>query len=287
MSFKNTHLPVANILQSKGNLLDLSQPLVMGIINTTPDSFFEASRKQNRNEIMAQAAQMIREGAKILDFGAASTRPGASAVPIAEEIERVCAPIQQIKEQFPDVWISIDTYHASVAKTAVESGADIINDISGGTFDEQMIPTVAVLGVPYIAMHLRGDARTMHQKWEYTNITLDVLNDLKSIVERCKAACIKDLILDPGFGFSKSINENYELLNHMAQLRVLGKPILAGLSRKSMIYKSLDTDAKQALNGTTALNMVALQQGASILRVHDVKAAHEAIRLFEMIGKMF
>ncbi|MDI9320676.1 MAG: dihydropteroate synthase [Phycisphaerales bacterium] len=283
MSFKNTHLPVANMLQSKGNLLDLAQPVVMGIINTTPDSFFEASRKQSRNEIMAQAAQMIQEGAKILDLGAASTRPGASVVPIDEEIERVCTPIQDIKQQFPDVWISIDTYHASVAKAAVESGAAIVNDISGGSFDVQMISTVATLAVPFIAMHLRGDAHTMHQKSTYTNITLDVLNDLQLITVRCKVAGIKDLILDPGFGFSKSISENYELLNQMSQLRALGKPILAGLSRKSMIYKSLNTDAKQALNGTTALNMVALQQGASILRVHDVKAANEAIHLFEML----
>ena len=287
MSFKNTHLPVANMLQSKGNLLDLSKPLVMGIINTTPDSFFEGSRKQNGDEIMAQAAQMIQEGAKILDFGAASTRPGASIVSIDEEIERVCAPIQDTKKQFRDVWISIDTFHASVAKAAVESGADMVNDISGGSFDAEMIPTIASLAVPFIAMHLRGDAHTMHQKWEYTNITLDVLNDLQTITERCKAAGIKDVIIDPGFGFSKGISENYELLNHMAQLRALGKPILAGLSRKSMIYKSLNIDANQALNGTTALNMVALQQGASILRVHDVKAASEAIQLFEMTGKTF
>lgn len=283
MSFKNTHLPVANLLQSKGNLLDLSQPIVMGIINVTPDSFFEESRKQNSADILGQAELMIKEGAKILDIGGASTRPGAVEISGQEENERVLPAIESIKKYFPDVWISVDTYRASVAVNAVNAGADIVNDISGGLFDPAMIDHVAALKVPYIAMHNRGSKETMHQNPNYKNLVEEIITEMQLVLDNCKNAGINDVMIDPGFGFAKNIKHNFELLNQMAQLRILGQPILAGISRKSMIYKTLNTDATQALNGTTALNMVALQQGASILRVHDVKAAAEAISLFMML----
>jgi dihydropteroate synthase len=283
MSFKNTHLPIANLLQSKGNLLDLSQPIVMGIINTTPDSFYSESRKQNLDAILAQAEQMSKDGAKILDIGGVSTRPNATEVSADEEMERTIPAIEAMSKQFPSTWISIDTYRTAIAKAAIEAGAHIVNDISGGLFDEKMIETVAKLNVPYIAMHNKGTAQTMHQNFQYNNVTIEVLDDLQKIVDKCVDTGIRDLILDPGFGFAKNTEHNFELLNNMAQLRLLGKPILAGISRKSLIYKSLNTDAPRALNGTTALNMVALQQGANILRVHDVKEAVEAVHLFGLL----
>lgn len=285
MSFKNTLLPVANMLQSKGNLLDLSQPVVMGIINTTPDSFYSESRKENAEDVLQQAEKMLKEGAAILDIGGASTRPGAFQISEAEEIKRVIAPIEAIIKQFPKAWISVDTYNANVAKAAVEAGAAIVNDISGGLFDDKMLEIVAALKVPYIAMHLKGTAQTMHQKLVYENITLEVIDDLKKVIYKCNAAGIFDIILDPGFGFSKNMEQNFELLNKMSLLRMLEKPILAGISRKSMIYKTLKTEAAEALNGTTALHMVALQQGANILRVHDVRPAMETIKLFQSLGQ--
>jgi dihydropteroate synthase len=283
MSFKNTHLAVANLLQSKGNLLDLSQPIVMGIINCTPDSFFQESRKQETDEIVAQAQKMMEEGAAIVDIGGASTRPQAAEVSEQEEMDRVLPAIEAISKHFPELWISVDTYRSGVAKAAIEAGARMVNDISAGLFDLQMMETVAALKVPYLAMHNRGTAQTMHQNPSYANITEDVISELQELVVRSKNAGIVDVILDPGFGFAKNIEHNFELLNHMAQLRILGKPILAGISRKSMIYKSLNTDASNALNGTTALHMVALQQGANILRVHDVKEAVECVQLFGCI----
>ncbi len=280
MSFKNTHLAVANLLQSKGNLLDLSQPIVMGIINCTPDSFYQESRKQETDKIVAQAQKMMEEGAAIVDIGGASTRPQATEVSEQEEIDRVIPAIEAISKHFPDIWISVDSYRSTVAKAAIEVGARMVNDISAGLFDAQMLETIAALKVPYIAMHNRGTAQTMHQNPSYANITEEVISELQEVIVRCHNAGIVDVILDPGFGFAKNIEHNFELLNHMAQLRLLGKPILAGISRKSMIYKSLNTDASNALNGTTALHMVALQQGANILRVHDVREAVECIELF-------
>ena len=280
MSFKNTHLAVANLLQSKGNLLDLSQPIVMGIINCTPDSFFQESRKQETDEIVAQAQKMMEEGAAIVDIGGASTRPQAAEVSEQEEMDRVIPAIEAISKHFPEMWISVDTYRSTVAKAAIEAGARMVNDISAGLFDKQMLESVAALKVPYITMHNRGTAQTMHQNPNYAIITEEVMSELQEVIVRYHHAGIVDVILDPGFGFAKNIEHNFELLNHMAQLRILGKPILAGISRKSMIYKSLNTDASNALNGTTALHMVALQQGANILRVHDVREAVECIELF-------
>jgi dihydropteroate synthase len=255
----------------------------MGIINCTPDSFYQESHKQETDEIVAQAEKMMEEGAAIVDIGGASTRPQAAEVSEQEEMDRALPAIEAISKHFPKLWISIDTYRSTVAKAAIEAGARIVNDISAGLFDLQMMETVASLKVPYIAMHNRGTAQTMHQNPSYTNIIEEVISELQELVVRSHHAGIVDVILDPGFGFAKNIEHNFELLNQMAQLRILGKPILAGISRKSMIYKSLKTDASKALNGTTALHMVALQQGANILRVHDVKEAVECVQLFGCI----
>lgn len=279
MSFKNTFLPVATSLQSKGNLLDLSQPVVMGILNGTPDSFYSGSRV-SRDKVLAVAEGMIADGAAILDIGAYSTRPGAAPVSEQEELDRLLPIIETINTTLPDAWISADTYRAAVARAAVAAGARIINDISGGNFEPHMLQTVAALKVPYIAMHLQGNPDTMHQSYTYEDIALAVLDDLCTLAARCREAGITDLILDPGFGFSKAGKQNFELLNRMAALRAVGRPLIAGISRKSMIWRTLDTTPEGALNGTTALHVVALQQGASILRVHDVKDAVEVVRLF-------
>lgn len=283
MSFKNTHLPVATMLQSKGNLLDISTPVVMGIINVTQDSFYSESRKNDEEAILTQAEKMIAEGAAILDIGGASTRPGALPITEAEEINNTTKAIQAVHHHFPKQWISIDTYRTKVAAKAIAAGAHIINDISGGKIESDMLTLAGEMAVPFIAMHSRGDAYHLHQQQQYDNVTLAVIDELSQICQKAEKAGIKDLILDPGFGFSKSIDENYELLNHLSELRILKKPILAGLSRKSMIYKTLQNTSQEALNGTTALNMVALHQGASILRVHDVQAAVECIKLWNKI----
>lgn len=284
MSFKNTYLPVSGLLQSKGKLLDLSSPQIMGIINTTPDSFFADSRSSAGEELLSKAAQLAEASASILDIGGLSTRPGAGAISAQEEADRILPAIELLHKHFPDIWLSIDTYRASVARLAVNAGAHIVNDISGGTFDEQMLSTVAELKVPYVLMHLRGTPENMHQAADYGEIVQGVYHDLQSAVTRCREAGIKDVILDPGFGFSKSMEDNYRLLSGFSALRGMGLPILIGISRKSMIYKTLGISAAEALNGTSALHMVALQQGASILRVHDVAAAREVIQLFSLLN---
>jgi dihydropteroate synthase len=283
MSFKNTLLPVQCHIQSKGKLLDLSKPVVMGILNVTPDSFYTQGRYNSVDGMLTQATEMIASGARILDIGGASSRPGAAIVSVHEELDRVIPVIASIHRQFPDCWLSIDTYHAVVAAAAINAGAKIVNDISAGSLDANMLKTVAGLGVPYIAMHMQGTPDNMQQNPLYDNISLNILDYLQKVSSECQNAGITDLLIDPGFGFGKTIKQNYELLNNMSVLRTLEKPILAGISRKSMIYKAIETDADAALNGTTALHMVCLQQGASILRVHDVKEAMEAIKLFEML----
>lgn len=283
MSFKIKALPVDNVLQSKGNLLDISQPRIMGIINTNPDSFVAESRKTTTREIVDMAGNMISEGASIIDIGGVSTRPGSDFVSEQEEADRVLDQIEAIHKYFPDIWISTDTFRSAVAEQAVKAGAHIINDISGGSFDPAMIACVAGMNIPFIIMHLKGDFDQMHKAYTYNNITLEVCEDLSAKIRKCEQAGIKDIIVDPGFGFSKNVQQNFTLLNEMASLRILGKPILAGLSRKSMIWKTLTIDSRQALNGTTALHMAALQQGASLLRVHDVKEANEVIQLYNML----
>lgn len=262
-----------------GRLLALSSPVVMGIINVTPDSFYAGSRKTLTDVIVGTATRMLEEGAAILDIGGQSTRPGSTPLSADEEWSRVQPAIESILRHFPDAILSIDTYHSSVARKAVAAGASIVNDISSGHLDAEMIPTVAKLDVPYIAMHMKGTPATMQSLAQYDNVSLEVLDFFIGKIEECRKAGIRDVIIDPGFGFAKTISHNFELLNKLNALSILGKPILAGLSRKSTIYKTLHITPEEALNGTTILNTIALLNGAHILRVHDVKEAVEAVKL--------
>jgi len=255
----------------------------MGILNVTPDSFYTRGRDTTVSALLEEAAQMLGEGAAILDIGGASTRPGAAPVPADEELRRVLPVIAAIRERFPDAWLSVDTYHATVAREAVAAGAMIVNDISAGMFDSNMLAAVAALQVPYIAMHMQGTPQTMQHNPQYDDVTASVRASLADACARCSATGITDVIVDPGFGFGKTVAHNFSLLQNMHTLRLLGKPLLAGLSRKSMICRTLNVTPGGALNGTTALHMVALQQGANILRVHDVKEAAEVITLYEQL----
>jgi len=266
-------------LNCKGKLLSLNTPVVMGIINITPDSFYEGSRQQALDDILQQSKNMLTEGAAILDIGGQSTRPGSVQVGAEEEAKRVLPAIEAIHRQFPETIISIDTYHASVAKAAVDAGAAIVNDISGGMMDASMLSTVAALNVPYICMHMKGTPETMQQNPVYDDITKEVLDFFIERIDTCRRAGINDIIIDPGFGFGKTIEHNFMLLKNLGVFKILGKPILLGISRKSTIYKTLGVSANEALNGTTVLNTIGLQNGANILRVHDVKEAMEAVKL--------
>lgn len=270
-------------LNCAGTILSLQSPIVMGIINVTPDSFYGNSRYAEISEIVAQAGKMLDEGARILDIGGMSTRPGAETVSVEEELKRVIPAITTIKKEFPNAIISIDTVHSEVARKSAEAGAGIINDISAGRIDENMYQTVADLGLPYILMHMQGTPKDMQLNPSYDNINLEVLDFLIAEVGKLRELGVKDIILDPGFGFGKSVDDNYKLLKELHIFNIADLPVLAGLSRKSMINKVLKTSPKDALNGTTALNMYALQQGAKILRCHDVREAVEVIRLWEKI----
>ena len=267
-----------------GNLVSLDEPQVMGILNITPDSFYSGSRVNQETAIIKRAEEMVAEGAFILDIGGYSTRPGAEDISEAEEIKRVTEAIQLIRASFPDTLISIDTFRAVVAREAVNCGANIINDVSGGNLDKNMFATVADLQVPYVLMHMRGTPQTMKTLNQYDNLLVDIGKELAEKCDRLKQTGVADLIIDPGFGFAKSIAQNYELLRNLGYLLRLGYPLLAGISRKSLIYKTLGIEPEEALNGTTALNMVALQNGASLLRVHDVKEAMETIKLYKALN---
>lgn len=280
---KNTQLAIQNTLQSKGAILDLSKPVVMGIININEASFYADSRITNAEQVLAKATQMLNEGANIIDLGAASSKPGEPISSPDQEIEVLIPAIKLIKKHHPSCWISVDTYHSEVAKASINAGANMINDISAGLIDESMLPCIADLQVPYCMMHMIGTPETMQSKCHYDDLEAAVLAYFMERIKMAEALGIKDLIVDPGFGFSKDTKQNFELLNALRFLEILGKPILVGLSRKSMIYKSLDCNAAQALNGTTALHVIALQQGAKILRVHDVKEAVEVIKLMELL----
>jgi dihydropteroate synthase len=262
----------------------IDQPIVMGILNVTPDSFYEASRAENEQAIVSQAGRMLEEGATILDIGGQSTRPGSIKLTAQEELERVLPAIEAVSEAYPNAILSIDTYYAEVAKQAVESGASIVNDISSGSIDNEMIKTVAALKVPYIMMHMKGTPQTMQENPNYKNVVTEVLDYFIKKIEECRLAGINDLIIDPGFGFGKTIEHNFTLLKELEVFSILQKPVLAGLSRKGTIYKTLSTTPENALNGTTVLNTVALINGAKILRVHDVKQAEEAIKLLTAAG---
>ncbi|MAN86196.1 MAG: dihydropteroate synthase [Algoriphagus sp.] len=283
-SIEDKLFPQKYTLQIKGRLIHWEKPQIMGILNSTPDSFFDKSRvKAEKDIILKKAEEMIRQGASILDIGGYSSRPGASEVSVEEELNRVFQPIIWINKEFPEVLISIDSFRSRVVKEAIESGAHIVNDISGGELDKEMFETVAKLKIPYIMMHMRGNPATMQTKTNYSDILVEILNYFAEKLDVIRKFGIKDVIIDPGFGFAKNLDQNYFLLRNLDYLKALGLPILAGLSRKSMIYKTLDCDSSEALNGTTALNMVALLKGANILRVHEVKEANETLKLYKQL----
>ena len=268
-------------LNCKGQLLVIDKPIVMGIVNVTPDSFYSGSRQQASENILQTVQKMLDDGASIIDIGGQSTRPGSSFISADEEADRVIPAIEQVIKSIPGAIISIDTFHSKVAKWAVNAGAKMVNDISAGSMDSDMISTVAELHVPYIIMHMKGTPQTMQQSPHYNNVSVEVLDFLIAKKEACRAAGIHDIIIDPGFGFGKTITHNFTLLKQLEVLKIMNVPILAGLSRKGMVYKTLGTTAEEALNGTTALNTIALLNGANILRVHDVKEAMECIKLVQ------
>jgi dihydropteroate synthase len=268
----------------KGRLLDLTVPKVMGIINITPDSFYSGNRFTKDNEIIMAAETMIIEGADILDIGGYSSRPGAADVTIEEEKRRVLPAIEAIRKKFPLAIISVDTFRSEVAREAImKYGADIINDISGGDSDEKMFGTVVDLNVPYILMHMKGDPKTMQHNPVYKDVVSDILKWMGERTVKLQSAGVKDIIVDPGFGFGKTIDQNFELLSRLEDFFIPGLPLLVGLSRKSMIWKTLDISPDDALTGTSVLNSIALIKGADILRVHDVKEAVQTVRLIEKL----
>ena len=273
-----------NILTSRGRYLDISQPVVMGILNATPDSFYNKGQHSDLDGLLRNAEKMLKEGAAILDIGGASTKPGQELISADEELQRVIPVVTAIHTRFPDAWLSIDTYNSKVASETVAAGVSIVNDVSSGRFDNNMLHVVAGLKVPYIAMHMQGTPKTMQQDPQYDDVVLEVRGYLQQICEQCDAAGINNVIIDPGFGFGKTVEHNFQLLRSLHTFKALGRPILAGLSRKSMICKPLKVNPEYALNGTTALNMVALQQGANILRVHDVKEAMEVIVMAQLLN---
>lgn len=267
----------------RGRLLDLSVPKVMGILNLTPDSFYDGGKYSNESDVLKQVEQMLADGADIIDIGGMSSRPGAEIISADEELKRVAAPITTIVRQFPQAIISIDTLHAKIAAFALEAGAHIINDISAGRYDEQMLSTVAKYKAPFVIMHMKGQPTNMQQNPAYENVMTEVLDFFAERIADCRNAGITDMIIDPGFGFGKRIDDNYTLLKNLGYFGTLNCPILAGVSRKSMISKVLHVKTADTLNGTTALNMVALSKGAKILRVHDIKEAVQAIKLYERL----
>ena len=263
-----------------GKLMDLSEPQVMGILNITPDSFYSESRKNTEEEIAGRVNAILAEGGSIIDVGAYSSRPGADNISAEEEKDRLRGALQILRRTAPEAVVSVDTFRADVARMCVEEyGVQIINDISGGQLDPQMFETVAALGVPYVLMHMKGNPQTMQQEPHYDDLLTEMLQYFGSKVQRLHELGVKDIILDPGFGFAKTMDHNYELMNRLQDLSVLELPLLVGVSRKSMIYKLLDSTPEGALNGTSVLNTLALLKGASILRVHDVKAAVEVVQI--------
>ncbi len=267
-------------INAGGKLLDLAIPRVMGILNITPDSFYSGSRYNTDEEILSAATRMLEDGADILDIGGYSSRPGAADISIQEESARVLKAIKLINREFPEAIISVDTFRADIAREAVvECGATMINDISGGDADSEMFSTIEKLNVPYILMHMKGNPRSMQNKPVYEDIVADILKWFGERIFRLNSAGLKDIIIDPGLGFGKTIDHNFELLRRLGDFSIAGLPVLVGISRKSMIWKTLDISADEALNGTTALNAIALFNGTDILRVHDVKEAVQTVQL--------
>jgi dihydropteroate synthase len=277
---KDTFFNKKTTLNACGKLIDLRSPKVMGIINITPDSFYQASRKQNADEAVTQAGKMLAEGAHFLDIGAYSSRPGAIDISVQEETDRLLPVVEAIVKTYPQAVLSVDTFRSGVALAAIKAGAHIINDISGGQLDEEMFATVAKLQVPYIMMHMKGTPQTMVQQASYTDVFGEVFDYFAERHYRLREMGVHDVIIDPGFGFAKTHEHSYELLSRLQEFERLELPILAGVSRKRMIYNLTGGTAADALNGTTVLNTIALSKGANILRVHDVKEAVEAVKLW-------
>lgn len=273
-------------LNIKGRLVEINRPQVMGILNVTPDSFFTDSRSFDVDAISHRVATMVAEGADMIDIGAYSSRPGAGEVSEIEEMQRLERGMAIVRKIAPSILVSVDTFRADVARYAVESlGVDMVNDISAGLLDDNMVATVAQLKVPYIAMHMRGTPATMSEMTQYDNVVADVMRELSQRINEFTLAGINDIIIDPGFGFAKTTEQNYELLQNLELFHELGYPLLVGVSRKSMIYRALGVTPDDALNGTTVVNTIALQAGASILRVHDVKQAVEAVKIMMLTNK--
>jgi dihydropteroate synthase len=276
---EDTNFPSNNHLRVKDNLFDLSKPKVMGIINCTPDSFYKKSQVQTQVEILKKVEQYLVEGVDILDIGGYSSRPGSDHISPQEEIDRVLPVVKMIKKEFSTSILSLDTFRSEVARQGLENGVDILNDISAWELDSKLLDVLAYYKCPYILMHMKGNPQTMQMNTNYTNLFGEMVSFFSKKIEILHQNGVYDIVLDPGFGFGKTMEQNYEILQNLDHYKILGKPILAGISRKSMIYKKLHTDAENSLNGTTVLNTIAIQKGASILRVHDVKEAKEIIDL--------
>ena len=270
-------------INCKGQLIDLSTPKVTGILNITPDSFFDGGKFNSEKKILIQVEKMLSDGATFIDIGGQSSKPNAGIVTVNDELKRVVPVVDLILKNFPETLISIDTFNSEVAKACIENGASIINDISAGNLDANMLETVARLQVPYIMMHMKGNPQTMQTLTHYDDLVKDILFYFSEKVAKARSFGINDLIVDPGFGFAKNIAQNFELLSKLDLFQMLELPILVGLSRKSMIYKTLNTDVENALNGTSVLNTIALSKGTTILRVHDVKEAVECVKLYAAV----
>lgn len=270
-------------INCKGKLINLDSPKIMGILNVTPDSFFDGGRYTDEKKILQQTEKMLAQGATFIDVGAYSSRPGADHISEEEELSRIEPVLKLLLKNFPDILISVDTFRSLVAKRCLESGASLINDISGGDLDSKMMKIIAEFNVPYIIMHMKGTPQNMADNTGYEDLLAEIRYTFSEKIDRARRLKINDIIIDPGFGFSKTLSQNFKLLRYLDLFRTFEVPVLVGLSRKSMIYKTLKTDADRALNGTTALNMFALNKGANILRVHDVKEAMECVQLYEEI----
>lgn len=271
-------------LDCKGQLIDLTTPKVMGILNCTPNSFFDGGKYKNETDILNQVEKMLTDEATFIDVGAYSSKPNAALVSETEEVNRILPIIKAIVKEFPEALLSIDTFRSKVAQICVENGAAMINDISAGNFDDKMLQTIAIYKVPYVMMHLRGTPQTMQSMTNYENVIKEILFYFSEKIAQARSYGIADLIIDPGFGFAKTLDQNYEILQKLELFETVELPLLVGFSRKSMIYKTLNSTAEQALNGTSVLNTIALTKGAKILRVHDVKEAVECVRLFAKIS---
>ena len=283
MSKQGKHFGANKVLKANGKILNISTPVVMGIVNVTPDSFFKGSIHKGNQALLKAVEKMITDGASIIDIGAESSRPGAKPIGIDMELQRLLPALKLIRNTFPEIFISVDTYRSEVAMAVSEIGADMINDISAGELDKKMFKTIAKTKLPYCMMHMQGTPENMQKNPKYKNVAKEVRNYLKQKMESAHEAGIKQIIIDPGFGFGKTLQHNYELLNSLESFQKLKAPVLVGVSRKGMIQKVIEQSAENSLNGTSVVNTIALMKGASILRVHDVKEAMEAVKIFNQL----